>query len=587
MPRSAAVMVRTSSSSSAAGSSDDAPPAGAPRRARAGRVCLRVLLAAVLATAAAAGTSSRAPHYYPDDPIRVDNDQAFDASKVRPVEDRNAYDFLVNTFAEPGERRDVRALNVNTIGEVPDSSWFTNRIGHREMTIQEIVRGPDQFERISLEGWVVSGGKSSGVQPGFRMRDPEGHTYQIEVDPPSNPEMATGAEIIGTAFYYAFGYHTVQVYLAELDRESLTIAPDATIRDPLNGNRRALTPRDLELVFRQAARLPNGRYRVLASRFADGLPAGNFRYYGTRPDDPNDIVPHEHRRELRAARVFGAWLNHDDSRGINSLDMLEGDEGKRWIRHYMFDFGSILGSGTVHPQVPRAGHEYILEWRPGWVTLATLGLWVRPWILIDYPEAPPAVGRIESRAFDPVAWKPEYPNPAFANMRPDDAFWAARIVSRFSDEAIGAIVGKAQFSDPAATVFLTRTIIERRDKVLRAWLPAVNPLVDFALSPSGELTFRNAAADAGVAPHAESYRVQWGRFDNATGESRPAGDAVASREMRVAAPAALIQGAEPGSFVEAVISAEHPDHPAWSTPITLHFRRTADGWELVGLRRLP
>lgn len=581
MPRSAAVMVGTSSSSSAAGSS------GTPRRRRPGPARLRVVLASALALAAAAGTSSRAPQYYPDDPIWVDDDCAFDASKVRPVEDRNAYDFLVNTFAEPGERRNVRAMNVNTVDEVPDSSWFTNRIGRREMTIEEIVRGPDQFDRISLEGWVVSGGKSSGVQPGFRMRDREGHTYQIEVDPPSNPEMATGAEIIGTAFYYAFGYHTVQVYLAELDRESLTIAPDATIRDPLNGNRRALTRRDLDLVFRRAARLPNGKYRVLASRFADGLPAGNFRYYGTRPDDPNDIVPHEHRRELRGARVFGAWLNHDDSRGINSLDMLEGEEGRRWIRHYMFDFGSILGSGTVHPQVPRAGHEYIFEWRPGWLTLATLGLWVRPWILVDYPEAPPAVGRLESRAFDPVAWKPEYPNPAFQNMRLDDAFWAARIVSRFSDEAIRAIVEKAQFSDPAATEYLTRTIIERRDKVLRAWLPAVNPLVDFTLSPSGALTFRNAAADAGVAPHAESYRVQWGRFDNATGESSPVGDAVTARDMRVAAPAALIQGARPGSFIEAVVSADHPDHPAWATPVTLHFRRTADGWELVGLRRLP
>ena len=75
-------------------------------------------------------------------------------------------------------------------------------------------------------------------------------------------------------------------------------------------------------MLRRAASQPNGKYRVLVSRFADGKPLGNFRYYGTRPDDPNDIVPHEHRRELRAARVFGAWLNHDDSRGVNSLDML-------------------------------------------------------------------------------------------------------------------------------------------------------------------------------------------------------------------------------------------------------------------------
>ncbi len=67
-------------------------------------------------------------------------------------------------------------------------------------------------------------------------------------------------------------------------------------------------------------------------------------------------------------------------------------------------------------------------------------------------------------------------------MRPDDAFWAARIVSRFSDDAIRTIVEKAKYSDPRATNYMVQTLITRRDKVLKHWLTSVNPLIDFVLS---------------------------------------------------------------------------------------------------------
>jgi hypothetical protein len=530
------------------------------------------------------------PRFYPDDPLWVDDDRAFDAANVRPVEDLNAFDFVVNTFVKPGEKRDVRAMNVNSVDDVPDSAWFTNRIGRREMSIAEIVRGPDRSElggrSITFEGWVVSGGKSSGLQPGFRMTDPSGHLYQIEVDPPSNPELTSGAETIGTAFYHAFGYHTVDVYLAEMDADRLVISGQATIRDPLNGRRRAMTRRDLRDVFERAARQPNGRYRVIVSRFADGTPLGNFRYHDTRPDDPNDIVPHEHRRELRGARVFAAWLNHDDSRGINSLDMLERAAGTSYVKHYMFDFGSILGSGTIFAQRHRAGNEYILEWKPGWLTLATLGLYIRPWMLIDYPDVPPSVGRFEGDAFDPEKWKPEYPNAAFDNMRPDDAFWAARIVSRFSDAAIRAIVGKARYSDPRATEYLSATLIKRRDKVLAAWLNQVNPVVDVRLDASGTLTFGNAAVDANAATPPERYSLRWFHFDNATDSRSDVGEAMAVVEPRADAPAGLLGGAS--SYAGVTITAEHPGQPGWARPATFYFRRTGGpnpGWETVGVER--
>ena len=540
---------------------------------------------AVLAVATVVSTRSASPRFYPDDPLWTDNDRLIDASKAVPIEDSNGYDFLVNTLGHPGERRDVRALNVNTVDEVPDSSWFTNRIGRKEMSVADIVRGPDRVERVDITGWQVSGGKTAGVQPGFRMTDRAGQIYQIEIDPPSNPELASGAEMIGTAFYHAIGYHVVDVYIAEIDREALVIADRATIRDPLNGRRRQMKKYDLDNVFNRAARLDNGRYRVLVSRFAPGTPLGNFRYYSRRPDDPNDLVLHEHRRELRGARVFGAWLNHDDSRGINSLDMLETTNGRGWIKHYMFDFGSILGSGTVYAQRHRPGNEYMFEQKPGWLTLATLGLYVRPWMTIDYPDVPSSVGRIEAEQFDPLKWKPEYPNAAFENMRPDDAFWAARIVSKFSDAAIRAVVEKAAYSDPAATDFLTKTIITRRDKVVAAWINQVCPVVDPTLSADGTLSFRNAAVEAKAATAPERYELNWFRFDNATDQRTPVGGAMTASSGSARAPEGLMTG----DFVGVSVTATHAQQPGWATPSTFIFRRGGAGasasWALVGVER--
>jgi hypothetical protein len=388
--------------------------------------------------------------------------------------------------------------------------------------------------------------------------------------------------MIGTAFYHAIGYNTVEVYLAEIDRATLVISDGATMRDPLNGRRRRLRTSDLDLIFERAARLPNGRYRVLVSRFAPGRPLGNFRYYGTRPDDPNDIVAHEHRRELRGARVFGAWLNHDDSRGVNSLDMLETTNGRGWIRHYMFDFGSILGSGTIYAQRHRPGNEYIFEHRPGWLTLATLGAYIRPWMLIEYPEVPPSVGRFEAQAFDPEKWKPEYPNAAFDNMRPDDAFWAARIVARFSDEMIGAVVRKASYSDPRATQYMTQALITRRDKVVATWLNQVCPVVDPILDTEGAFTFTNAAVAARVAEPAERYELQWFRFDNATATRTPVGNRQTVAGPASRAPAGLVDS---GEFVGVEVTAIHPQRPGWTRPAAFIFRRGATGWTLVGVER--
>ena len=67
--------------------------------------------------------------------------------------------------------------------------------------------------------------------------------------------------------------------------------------------------------------------------------------------------------------------------------------------------------------------------------MLTLGFYVRPWLKVDYPDIP-SIGRFESSYFRPEDWKPVYANPAFANARPEDRFWAARIVAAFTEEQV-------------------------------------------------------------------------------------------------------------------------------------------------------
>jgi hypothetical protein len=577
-------------------------------RRRHARLAAGLALATVTLAVGLQAAASQGRRFYPDDPIWTDPDRAVDAGDLPAIDDGDLFDFARNTFLKggTGERIDTPARNVNTLDEVPDSSWFTNRIGRRDLTVEGIVRGPDREGRaraprpvdtatidtgtIDTRDWQVVALKTEGLQPGYRVVDPEGHLWQVEFDPPSNPEMATGAEIIGTAFYHAFGYHVVEVALTDVDTATLKISPKATVDDATTRRKRPLTREDIALVLRNAARRADGTYRAIASRFADGRPIGHFRYFGTRPDDPNDIFPHEHRRELRGARVFAAWLNHDDSRGINSLDMLEGEPGRRWVKHYMFDFGSILGSGTYGPQTPRAGNEYIFEWKPGLMTLATFGLYFKPWVTYRYPDVPPSVGRLEGERFDPLLWKPEYPNTAFDNMRPEDAFWAARIVARFSEDAIRAVVGKARYTDPRASEYLTRTLMARREKVLRAWLTGVNPVVDARVNRDGRFTASNIAVAAGVARPPTTYTLSWFEFDEASGEANKLVETVriggADGHINAETPAALLASQEGTGHVGVRIRGYHPDHPSWVTnPADFYFRRTPEGWETVGVER--
>jgi hypothetical protein len=553
------------------------------------------LVASYQTPAAAAGASTRpgartAPKFYDDDPImRVVDTQ--DASKAAPREISLVYDAVINLFGRPGLSEVGRAESINTIDEVPDSSWFTNRAGSRPLTTADVLRGPLDEAMPAPGKWMVSR-KANGVSPGFTITDERGRRFFVKFDPPGLPELGTATEAVVTRLFYALGYHVPQVNIGTLRRDDLVIAKDATVRVP-GGARRHMRQGDIDEQLDRADRNPDGSYRVSLSEALAGKPLEGFKYEGTRPDDPNDIVPHENRRELRGLRVFSAWLNHTDAKAINSLDVLVTENSRAHVRHYLLDFNAALGSAGVGLRERRDGYEYLAEFGPTGKALPALGFSIRPWMTIRYPTLR-GIGRFESKRFVPEEWRPRVPNPAYVRSRPDDTFWAALKLMALSDDLIRAAVRAGKYTDPRAEQFLADALIERRDKIGRAWLTAVNPIVDPALAEDGTLTFQNPAVEFAFAPEPSGYHVTWFRFDNVTGESSPAGESSAAG-TRVTAPADLLVRLRPdtsraggrGVFVRADISAIGGTHPSWVAPVRAYFRRGPDGWKLVGFDRMP
>jgi hypothetical protein len=316
---------------------------------------------------------------------------------------------------------------------------------------------------------------------------------------------------------------------------------------------------------------------------------GQFRYTGTRPDDPNDIFPHERRRELRGLRVFAAWLNHDDARSINSLDAYVEDGGRRYIRHYLQDFGSNLGSGSTSAQQPRGGYEYLIEKGAIAKGLFSFGLWTRDWTKAKYPEHP-SLGNVEADYFEPWKWKTEYPQPAFDQMDAADAFWAASIAARFTDPMIAAIVATGQLSDPAAASFLKDVIIRRRDKVVAHWITATNPIDGFGVRESEGariLDFDNAAIRVKAAAPGSTYVARWSRYDNERGSASVIGD-----ELHLTAPTVRVPGdafgprdADGHRYAQVAIGTIDPAFPYWAAPVVVTLRCREGAVDIVGIER--
>jgi hypothetical protein len=518
----------------------------------------------------------QAQKFYPDDPLTKE-------PAPFPVEAANFrglnpfYELVTHEFGRLGKRRTsdgvIPSQSANTLGEVMDGVWFVNRHARQRLSAKELLEGSTLGETPSRQQqWRVVTVRKYGIRPGLLIHDAKNQLYLLRFDPQGKLEMSTGAEMIGSRIFHALGYWVAQHHLVYFDRAQLVADPDGEDINAVDKATR-LKEEDIDLFLEKVPRDAVKGYRAVAiSRGKEVLKLlGPVQFYGTRSDDPNDVIPHERRRELRGLYALSAWLANDWINPAQTVDGLVEQEGVRFIRHFWAGFATMLGSGFEQVKQAHDGYERLLDLRSAVKNLGGMGIYSPAWQRARYPGIR-SVGLLESTVFDPANWRPMAEVAAVANHLPDDDYWAAKQILAFTDDDLKVVVKAAQYTDPRAEEWVAKCLIERRDKVVRYFLDRVLPLENFRIE-DGVLRFDDLAVQHGLRS-SQNYSVQWSEFRNLQKEHL-----ALLKENSFRVPERTLS-AEAGSYYAAQISAD-----VAGRTLTVYLRKEAAGFKAVGIER--
>jgi hypothetical protein len=465
----------------------------------------------------------------PDDPNHKEcAPEEYESPFAWDAADNTVFRPLAKLFAfDPGGE----SVNVNAVDEVPDSSWFTNRLGKAPMTVQEVENGScgkKVLDPSAADGtWLIDLGKPNGANPGFRIKVEGIDKFMLKADPANQPERSTGATSIASRLYHAAGWYAPCDSVIYFRPSLLKLKPGLEVTDN-TGVTKPFDQKALDELLAKASKR-DGLVRMVASRWLPGRAIGPFKYEGTRDDDPNDVIPHEDRRDLRGARVIAAWLNHFDSREQNTMNLWmaqnpkDKDSSPGHIQHWYIDLGDCFGSEWEWEGISkRLGHAYYLDL--GYVTedLLTFGIIERPWDRAQRSPDGKIFGFFHSRDFEPHEWKGGYPNPAFARMTELDGAWAARTIARFTPEHVEAAVRVGDYTAPEHSAFLIRHLLLRQEAILKRYFKHLSPVTDLAVH-GAELCGADLARRSGKFPAGEfRYAATVYSGTELTARSRPA-----------------------------------------------------------------
>ena len=387
------------------------------------------------------------------------------------------------------------ATNVNSVDEVPDSAWFTNRIGSitatQAMTPEGIVRGPCADQAIDPDApdsaWVIERANLAAEGPGFNVVVAGLGRFAISLDTARQPERATGSAAIASRLYHAAGYFTPCASVVHVRPAIFKLTPGLTITTEGSAPR-ALDAAALAQILASAPSR-GGLVRVVASRAPPGQLLGPFRYEGTRSDDPNDVVAHEDRRDLRGARVLAAWLDHAGASSQRTLDtwlaQREGDvlSSPGVVRHYQVGLDDCFGrEADSEAASRRVGHANSVDLAQGTRDFLTLGIPERPWDRAKRSADGDIFGYFSARDFEPQSYRGDHPNPAFARMIEGDGAWAARAIARFTPDLVEAAVRAGDLTLARHTEHLVEQLLLRQKAVLRRYFSELSSIADARMS---------------------------------------------------------------------------------------------------------
>ncbi len=527
--------------------------------------------------------SAKDPHHVTCAPEIYDSTLVWDGVDnlvFRPLSEAFAFD------------RGGEAVDVNSLDEVPDSSWFVNRVekaapGDPEGNMSACDASQFLDPQSAADGtWVVDKGKGDGSSPGFRVNVPGKGKYMFKGEPTDQPERPSAASIVGAAVYHLAGYNTSCEQIVYFKPSLLKLLPG--LRSAANfGDDKVFDQKALDKILADSPKR-GGLVRMQASAWLPGYLIGPFRYKGTRGDDPNDVVPHEDRRELRGGRLLAAWIDHFDAREQNTMDAWvsehagESEASPGHVVHYYLDTSDCLGSEWDWNEISRRlGYSYVIDWGDVARDFVTLGIPTRPWDRVKRVPGREIFGYFDVKNFEPDEWKNEYPNPAFSRMTERDGAWMARILAHFTPQRVEALAKMANFTDPGSTTYLASVLEGRLERILARYLTRLSPIADVHVEGADRLCGVDWARKRAVR-EAASFRYA-ARLSTGRGLTISARD---GGGICVTLPRVAQDGRSPDDAAERYVGVTIDDRVARGSLVAhLYDLGPTRGYRLVGVER--